>query len=290
MRKPCIECGSENFDTEAEALEHERGQKARQEAAHVEYTEAQRQLAEMARQKAMGRDVLYHGTGFAKSILKMGILFHADTGSEHMVSFTRSPEVAAYWALKDHDYKSDRESVLIFDRQSLERQYSIESVPGVWQLSRARFHDEQEEAIWANVIGIDDHLLGLVSGPAVRRSRKCKTLNRKYMAVFEARLWVLALEGYSREVDLKYGPFSREAEKVRSRVRATKGVYRDRWVTHQFEFMAMVQARLQGRLRRAVLKHGDSSPEASCVRAIMHKVRDPQAIGIGAAASRTARP
>ena len=41
---------------------------------HLKYTEAVRQLAGMARQKAMDRDVLYHGTRFAELIQKRGIL------------------------------------------------------------------------------------------------------------------------------------------------------------------------------------------------------------------------
>ena len=40
---------------------------------HLKYTEAVRQLAGMARQKAMDRDVLYHGTRFAELIQKRGI-------------------------------------------------------------------------------------------------------------------------------------------------------------------------------------------------------------------------
>ena len=69
---------------------------------HLKYTEAERQLAGMARQKAMDRDVLYHGTRFAELILKTGVLFSSDT-DDAKVSFTRSPEVAAYWALLERD-------------------------------------------------------------------------------------------------------------------------------------------------------------------------------------------
>jgi hypothetical protein len=61
---------------------------------HLKYTEAVRQLAGIARQKAMDRDVLYHGTRFTELILKTGVLFYSDPG-DPKVSFTRSPEVAA---------------------------------------------------------------------------------------------------------------------------------------------------------------------------------------------------
>src|SRR5262245_21733604 len=63
---------------------------------------AVRLLAGMARQKAMDRDVLYHGTRFAELIQKTGVLFYSDPG-DPKVSFTRSPEVAAYWALLERD-------------------------------------------------------------------------------------------------------------------------------------------------------------------------------------------
>src|SRR5262245_41266266 len=86
---------------------------------HLKYTKAVRQLAEMARQKAMDRDALYHGTRFAELILKTGVLFYSDPG-DPKVSFTRSPEVAAYWALLERDYDEGCGSVFIFDRQSLE--------------------------------------------------------------------------------------------------------------------------------------------------------------------------
>ena len=42
---------------------------------HIKYTDAERQLAGQAREIAMNRDVLYHGTRYAQSILKTGVLF-----------------------------------------------------------------------------------------------------------------------------------------------------------------------------------------------------------------------
>ena len=44
---------------------------------HVKYSEAEIKLAGVARQKAINRDVLYHGTRYAQSILKTGVLFRA---------------------------------------------------------------------------------------------------------------------------------------------------------------------------------------------------------------------
>ena len=92
-------------------------------ARHLRYTKAVRQLAGMARQKTLDRDALYHGTRYAELILKTGVLFYSDPG-QPKVSFTRSPEVAAYFALLERDDDEGRGSVFIFDRQSLERRQS----------------------------------------------------------------------------------------------------------------------------------------------------------------------
>ena len=154
---------------------------------HLKYTEAVRRLAGMARQNAMDQDALYHGTRFAELILKTGVLFYSDPG-DPKVSFTRSPEVAAYWALRERDYDEGRGSVFIFDRQSLECQYKIKANPEVCWHTKTLFHDEAEEEIWANVIDIGNHLIGIVSGPTANCSYKHKTLNRKYSAGIEARL------------------------------------------------------------------------------------------------------
>ena len=163
---------------------------------HLKYTKAVRQLAEMARQEAMDRDALYHGTRFAELILKTGVLFYSDPG-DPKVSFTRSPEVAAYWALLERDYDEGCGSVFIFDRQSLERRYKIEANPEVYWLTNTLFHDEAEEQIWANVTDIGNHLIGLVSAPTGWRSHKHKMITRKwsarieYRARIEARLLLL---------------------------------------------------------------------------------------------------
>jgi len=154
---------------------------------HLKYTEAVRRLAGMARQKAMDRDALYHGTRYAELILNTGVLFYSDPG-QPKVSFTRSPEVAAYWALLERDDDEGRGSVFIFERQSLERRYKVVANPKVYWHTKTLFHDEAEEEIWANVIDIGNHLIGLVSGPTGWRSHKHITLNREYGAGIEARL------------------------------------------------------------------------------------------------------
>jgi hypothetical protein len=90
-----------------------------------EYSEAERRLAGLARKIAMQRDVLYHGTRHAQSILTMGVLFHAERGLQ--VCFTRSAEEAAYWALLERDHDEGRGSIFAFDRRSLQYRYNIAS-------------------------------------------------------------------------------------------------------------------------------------------------------------------
>ena len=152
---------------------------------HIKYTDAERQLARQAREMAMTRDVLYHGTRYAKLILKMGVLFPASGGC---VCLTRSAEVAAYWALLVRDDDEGRGSIFILDRQSLERRYKIEANPEAWWFSKTTFHDEAEEEIWDNVVDVRNHLIGYVSGPAIRRSHRTKTFNCELKKKMEARL------------------------------------------------------------------------------------------------------
>ena len=82
------------------------------------------------------------------SIFKTGVLFYSDPGHPK-VSFTRAPEVAAYWALLERDYDEGRGSVFIFDRQSLKRRYKVKANPEVYWHTKTLFHDEAEEEIWA---------------------------------------------------------------------------------------------------------------------------------------------
>src|SRR5262245_53372061 len=170
---------------------------------HLKYTKAVRRLAGMARRKAMDRDALYHGTRFAELILKTGVLFYSDPG-DPKVSFTRSPEVAAYWALMERYDDEGRRSVLIFDPQSLEHRYKIKAIPEGYWLTNTLFHDEEEEEIWANVTDIGNHLIGLVSAPTGWRSHNHKMITRKYSAWIEyrarieARLLLLERQGLAR--------------------------------------------------------------------------------------------
>ena len=154
---------------------------------HIEYTTAERELVLLARKLATNRDVLYHGTRYRQSILKTETLFRPEVGVD-AVSFTRSPEVAAYWALLNRDDDEGRGSILVCDRQSLASHYKIKCNPQVYWHGDTAFHDEAEEQIFDNVTKIGDHLIGIVSGPTVKLSQRHKILNREFEKMMEARL------------------------------------------------------------------------------------------------------
>ena len=154
---------------------------------HIEYTTAERELALLARKLATNRDVLYHGTRYRQSILKTGALFRPEIGVD-AVSFTRSPEVAAYFALLERDDDEGRGSIMVCDRQSLASHYKIKCNPQVYWHGDTAFHDEAEEQIFDNVTKIGDHLIGIVSDPTVKLSQRHKILNREFEKTMEARL------------------------------------------------------------------------------------------------------
>ena len=116
---------------------------------------------------------------------RVWVLFHSRTGH---VCLTRSAEVAAYWALLERNNDEGRGSIFILDRQSLERRYKIEANPEVFWHSKTYFHDEAEEEIWDNVVDVGNHLIGVVSGPTIRRSHRTKMFNRELIKRMETRL------------------------------------------------------------------------------------------------------
>ena len=153
---------------------------------HIKYTTAERELALLARKLATNRDVLYHGTRYRQSILKTETLFRPEVGVD-AVFFTRSAEVAAYFALLKRDDDEGRGSILVCDRQSLASHYKIKCNPQVYWHSDTTFHDEAEERIFDNVTKIGDHLIGIVSGPTVKLSQRNKILKRECERMMEAR-------------------------------------------------------------------------------------------------------
>jgi len=148
--------------------------------------EAERSLANLACAAAMNRDVLYHGTRHAQSILNMGALFHSMSG-DRVVAFTRSPEIAWYWASLERDHDEGRGAILIFDRQSLRSRYKIEQYHDpIWD-TETYYNDEMEERIWDNVVDVGRHLIGFVSDKATQCSREVRARNLAYRMEIKAR-------------------------------------------------------------------------------------------------------
>jgi hypothetical protein len=125
---------------------------------------------------AGGRAVLYHGTRYPTSILRTGVLFAPGFGK---ISFTRSPEVAAYWALMERCPDEGRGAILIFDRTALGCRYALTPVHEQWVEVGGRYwHDEAEEEVWTDIVNIGRYLIGHVFTEDDDRSSTVKRLNR----------------------------------------------------------------------------------------------------------------
>jgi hypothetical protein len=66
-----------------------------------------------------GREVVYHGTRFGRTIMDADALVFGYQGLP-MLSFTRSPHVAVYWALMDRPGDEGYGTVFTLDRKALE--------------------------------------------------------------------------------------------------------------------------------------------------------------------------
>jgi hypothetical protein len=124
-----------------------------------ELTDRERVMARLARNIGRGRDVIYHGTRALPDVMRAGKLIPPDF-AECAVFFSRSPEVAAYFAYL-MGKKEDRHSpgILILDRSSMRQRYRLE--PSRYDPSDGR--NEREEAVWERSVSFRRHLLGVVS-------------------------------------------------------------------------------------------------------------------------------
>jgi hypothetical protein len=111
--------------------------------------------ARLARAIGRGRDAIYHGTRAPEKVLRSGKLMPNGGG----VSFSRSPEVAAYFA---HliGTEGDRYSpaLLVLDRSSLIQAYRLEPCRYMETVQA----DEREETVYGRTINFRRHLLGVV--------------------------------------------------------------------------------------------------------------------------------
>jgi len=150
-----------------------------------QYSEPERQLAIVARKAAMNRNVLYHGTRHAQSILSTGVLFAWESDK---VSFTRSAEEAAYWALLPRVEGGLRGSILIFDRELLRCRYKIEPHHDpIWD-GKSRYCDEAEEAVYADIINVGKYVVGFVSEGCRQCPDLLKTRDAEWRRKMETKL------------------------------------------------------------------------------------------------------
>ena len=148
-----------------------------------------RSLAKNARAFARGQDVLFHGTRYRERVLVSGILKFSPGGQT--VSFTRSPDVAAYWATLPRDDDEGAGAVLVFDRASLRARYKLECIDDSWEADPSEFnelwrakHDECEEQVWGRSIEIAPHLIGLISAPIEPKPPKSRAIKRAMQLQF----------------------------------------------------------------------------------------------------------
>jgi hypothetical protein len=117
--------------------------------------------ARLARAIGRGQDVIYHGTRAPEKVLRSGKLIPNGGG----VSFSRSPEVAAYFA---YLVASERDgylpALLVLDRSSLRQVYRLEPT----RYAEDWDNDEQEEIV-RRAINFRRHLLGVVQESDVSR-------------------------------------------------------------------------------------------------------------------------
>lgn len=106
-------------------------------------------LGRRIRQLTRGRDLIFHGTRFGQAILKENRFRKAPCG-DIVVSFARSPEMAAYWALlpRIEAGAEPQGTVFVIDRIALKSRYRV--VPfhdPIWDTSTSR-NDETEDRVW----------------------------------------------------------------------------------------------------------------------------------------------
>ena len=115
-------------------------------------------MARLARKIGRGHNAIYHGTRHLPLVLRVGKLLPAGTW-DPAVFFTRSPEVAAYWAnMLGEEVDQFCGGILILNRTSLVQCYRLKpsSEAEIWN------YDEREENVLGRVINIRRHLLGVV--------------------------------------------------------------------------------------------------------------------------------
>jgi hypothetical protein len=115
-------------------------------------------MARLARKIGRGHDAIYHGTRHLPLVLRTGKLLPAGTW-DPAVFFTRSPEVAAYWAdMLGTEMDQFCGGILILNRASIVQNYRLEPS----RYAEDWKYDEREENVLGRSINIRRHLLGVV--------------------------------------------------------------------------------------------------------------------------------
>src|ERR1700692_4880094 len=110
-------------------------------------------LARLARAIGRGHDAIYRGTRHPQEVLR-GVKLKPDPTDK--ISLSRSPEVAAHFALlPDDGIDLWSPAVLVLNRSALVQTYGLEP----WRYSED-WDDEQEEVIWGRTVSFRRHLLG----------------------------------------------------------------------------------------------------------------------------------
>ena len=120
-------------------------------------------LASAAREAGGRGDFLLHGTRSPQAVLEGNRLLYSRSGNAS-VSFSRSPEVAAYWAvLPRGEIDEGHGAIFVLDRRALQTNYRIEPHHD-FEESAQFLSDEMEEMVYGR--DIDDlgrFLLGVVT-------------------------------------------------------------------------------------------------------------------------------
>ncbi|MBR1235187.1 hypothetical protein [Bradyrhizobium sp. AUGA SZCCT0182] len=121
------------------------------------FTGREMSLGRRALALSKGHDVLFHGTHHAIELFRSG-RFIPSSPTFIAIPFTRSPFIAAYFALMEGgEVDGFSGAVLVLNRKTLSQMYRIEPI---WD--EAALQDEQEEIIRNRNVNFRRHLIGVV--------------------------------------------------------------------------------------------------------------------------------
>lgn len=119
-------------------------------------------ISRLVRCVARRRDVIFHGTRYPRKIIHENRLTCRTVG--HLaISFTRSPEIAAYWALLYRDSEEARGAVLVIDRTRLRCRYRLLPYHDTFWDEQGKITNEFEECVPdRSVKCLSDYLIAVI--------------------------------------------------------------------------------------------------------------------------------